>query len=582
MRPARAVLERGDGQAGRRRRLGEDAGHRGLRRRVEAHQRPVQGQSVARGPRGARLAAHRGAATLRHRVVLPVPDGVHVGPPQGQHEVLEVVRPVPVLGLQGAEGGASARPRQRRKAVGGLDGDHAVVVSRGLDGRRVRIVLHQDGEHPVDPGLPRPGRQEAADGLLIAARCMRHDQQRALDLGRRQGDPGVLGHEGEPLGVGVLPQDLAQRHGAHPLVAVGVGLDLLEPTSHLRPRVRRHHEVAEHEPQPAGEVADHQRVGGQELEHPAGEHGLGLLHGVQVEVDRVALVGDVQQVRRQRAAHDEPLVLLREGVVGVPPAQVAVVDVEPPAIRGELRAELPQIRQPLGVAGVVGAGEGAPLHPLEGLHGIGVDRLGRERQEVHVAVPELALVARDAVQVRGEDRVEVARRGEERVEVHRILLVPEGGGHTPLTAPPEDALQLGAEPMDGVPPGLAVPAPRGLHEQQVRLRRRQLGAPVLHGQRHQVRLALEGGEGELVQDAGHDELPGPAGASADRHRIRLTAPRRDVLGNHRCGDPGAHACPPFLSARMIEMSRGTARRTPVRLWASRSALPAWKVREDRT
>ena len=398
------------------------------------------------------------------------------------------------------------------------------------------------------------------------------DQQGALDRRGRHRDPGPGGHELETLGVGVLAQDLAQGHGTQPLDAVRLGLQGLDTAAQLRTGVRGDHEVPEHQPESAREVADDQRVRRQQLEHPPSEHRLGLLHRVEVEVDGVALVGHVQQVRGERAAHDEPVVLLGERVARRGTSEIAVVDVEPATLGRQLRGELAQVDQPLRIARVVGSGEGTAVDPIEDLGRVGLGGLCREGQEVDVVVAQFPLVAGHTVQVRREHRVELARRRQERVEVDRVLLVPERSGHAAIAAPFHDPPQLRSESVDGVPPGLPVTPPRGLHEQQVRAGRRELRTPELHGQRDEVGLAVEGGVRELVQDARDHQAARASGSTPDRHGGAGATARRQLLGHDGLGGGAAHASS-FRFSRMIETRRGRARRAPCRVRASPRTRP---------
>ena len=129
--------------------------------------------------------------------------------------------------------------------------------------------------------------------------------------------------------------------------------------------------------------------------------------------------------------------------------------------------------------------------------------LRRERQHGDAVVTQLLPVTGQQRDIGGEDLVEQFRSVEEVLEVRGILLVPEHRGDTVLPAvrdevPQRPARRLG--PGQLVLPGILVPVPGGLHQQQIHRRLRELFAPGPRGDGHRLELVGPGQHREVIED----------------------------------------------------------------------------------
>ncbi len=440
--------------------------------------------------------------------------GIAVARRQGQ--IVKIVRPVMVAFVPAGQPALRRQQGRIRGCVralcdqGDVPGGHAQAF-----GSRVKTLrqLH-DHADPVQ-GLGGKLRQQAPRCIRIRRPAQhRHLGQLAALRPVRQD---LCGDIIQPVGRGMLGHDLAQRRQPQPgraILAFGQGA---EPAGDLAAIIRGDHQIAEHDPQAAGIVADRHRVRGQELIDAAGEHALRLFDRVQVDRIAIALIGHVDPVRGQ-CADDKGLEGIRKGVVGIILAIVAVKDVQR-FQRRQAGGEVFQIPRPLGITRVIGAGEIDRVLALEGLDRVVDPGLAGKGQQPDPVVIQRPPIQVDTVDIRGENGIEKLSRAEEGRVMDRIFLVPEHGRHLVLAAPCHQIVQFLAAMPDLAVPAVILAAPGGFDEQEIRAEIADLLAPVAGRQLLDLGLGGVAGQREAVHDRGDAQI------AARRGQKRLDAGR---------------------------------------------------------
>src|SRR5699024_5318855 len=181
--------------------------------------------------------------------------------------------------------------------------------------------------------------------------------------------------------------------------------------------------------------------------------------------------------------------------------------------------------------------------------------LRRERQHGDAVVAELFAIAGQQRDIRGEDLIEQPGGVEEVLEVRRVLLVPEHRGDALLAAVRDElpqGLARGLRSGELVLPGVLVPVPGGLHQQQVHRCLGELLAPRPWRHRDGFELVGPGEHREVVQDH-RGPQPGKArGAIGQLRGWEGQRPRAVQRAGPVAGAVGGGASPPLPGAQLRE------------------------------